>query len=112
MTIFEKIIARQIPAEVLCENEHAIVIRDISPQAPVHLLAIPKKPIVRVAEASGDDALILGECLLLAAKAAKDCDLEQGGYRLVINNGPDAGETVPHLHVHVLGGRGMNWPPG
>jgi len=111
MTIFEKIIAREIPAKIVWENDDAIAFEDVNPQAPVHVLIVPKKIIPRLAEAKGSDQAVLGRLLLGAAEIAKKLDLE-GGYRVVINNGPDAGESVPHLHVHLLGKRALGWPPG
>ena len=110
-TLFEKIIAREIPATIEHEDEHCIVIHDIDPQAPVHCLVIPKKPIPRVAEAELTDQSILGHLLLVASKVAKKLELVEG-FRVVINNGRNGGETVPHLHVHLLGGRALQWPPG
>jgi histidine triad (HIT) family protein len=111
-TLFQKIIDREIPAKIAHEDEHCIAIHDIAPQAPVHVLVIPKKPIARVAAATPDDQAALGHLLLTAAAVAKKLGLEPGGFRLVINNGRDGGETVPHLHVHLLGGRPLGWPPG
>lgn len=110
-TLFEKIIAREIPAKIEHEDAHCIVIHDIDPQAPVHCLIIPKKPIPRIAEAESGDQSTLGHLLLTAAQVAKKLELA-GGFRIVINNGSDGGETVPHLHVHLLGGRPLQWPPG
>ncbi len=110
-TLFEKIIAREIPAAIVFEDDLVLAIRDINPQAPVHVLIFPKKPLPRIAEATPDDHKLLGHILLKAAEVAKKLDLKSG-YRLVINNGADGGETVPHLHVHILGGRHMAWPPG
>ncbi|HEY1718202.1 MAG TPA: histidine triad nucleotide-binding protein [Verrucomicrobiae bacterium] len=110
-TLFEKIIAREIPAEIVFEDDLVLAIRDINPQAPVHVLIFPKKVIPRIGEATGDDAKLLSHLLLKADEVAKKLDLKSG-YRLVINNGADGGETVPHLHVHILGGRHMAWPPG
>ena len=110
-TIFERIIAREIPAKIEYEDELCLVIHDIDPQAPTHCLVIPKKLVPRVGEAGVEDQALLGHLLLTAAKVADSLKLE-GGYRLVINNGPNGGEAVPHLHVHVLGGRPMTWPPG
>jgi histidine triad (HIT) family protein len=110
-TIFQRIIDREIPATIEHENEHCIVIRDIQPKAPVHLLVIPKKPIPRVADAEAADEAVLGHLLLAAQSVAKKLNLAKG-FRLVINNGPDACESVPHLHVHLLAGRQMTWPPG
>jgi histidine triad (HIT) family protein len=111
MTLFEKIIAREIPAQIVYEDELSIAIRDINPQAPVHVLVIPKKPIARVGEAQPEDQALLGHLLLTAAKVAKQEGLENG-FRITINQGADGGETVPHMHVHVLGGRSLSWPPG
>ncbi len=110
-TLFEKIIAREIPAQIEHEDELCIVIHDIQPQAPVHVLVIPKKPIPRVAEAEDDDGATLGHLLLTARDVAKKLNLSNG-FRVVINNGPDGCESVPHLHVHLLGQRQMQWPPG
>jgi histidine triad (HIT) family protein len=111
-TLFEKIVARELPAQIVFEDDLVFAIRDINPQAPVHLLVIPKKPVARIAEAVPDDHKLLGHLLLKAAEVADKEGLKKSGYRLVINNGPDAGEAVPHLHVHILGGRHMKWPPG
>ncbi len=111
MTLFEKIIAREIPAQIVYEDALSIAIRDINPQAPVHVLVIPKKPIARVGEAQPEDQALLGHLLLTAAKVAKQEGLENG-FRITINQGVDGGETVPHMHVHVLGGRSLGWPPG
>ena len=110
-TLFEKIIAREIPAAIVYEDDLVLAIRDINPQAPVHVLIFPKKVIPRIGEAKAGDRELLGQLLLKAAEVAKKLDLKSG-YRLVINNGADGGETVPHLHVHILGGRHMAWPPG
>lgn len=112
MTLFEKIIAREIPAEILHEDGQCIVLRDINPQAPVHLLVIPKNPIPRIAESTQEQCGLLGHLLLIAAQVAESCGLKTNGYRIVINNGRDGGESVPHLHIHVLGGRPLQWPPG
>ena len=111
-TLFEKIIAREIPATIVYEDDRVIAFRDVKPQAPTHVLIIPKKPIPRIAEAKAEDHAVLGHLLLKAAAVAKELGLEKTGYRLIFNNGPDAGEAVPHLHCHILGGRKMNWPPG
>jgi histidine triad (HIT) family protein len=111
-TLFEKIIAREIQAKILYEDDLVLAFHDIKPQAPTHVLIIPKKPIPRLGEASPDDHKVLGHLLLKAAEVAKQLGLAQSGYRLVLNNGPDAGEAVPHLHCHILGGRKMEWPPG
>lgn len=111
-TLFEKIIAREIPATVVYEDELVFALRDINPQAPKHILMIPKKPVPRLAEAGPGDQALLGHLLLKAAEVAGNLGLNDSGYRLVINNGEDGGETVPHLHIHILGGRRMAWPPG
>ena len=111
-TLFEKIIAREIPATILQEDERCLAFRDINAQAPTHFLVVPKRLLPRIASATVDDEALLGHLLVTAARVAKSEGLEQSGYRLVINNGPDGGETVPHLHVHVLGGRSLSWPPG
>ena len=111
-SIFEKVIDREIPAEIIHEDELCICFRDIAPQAPVHLLVVPKKRIVRLAEAEQQDQTKLGHLLLTATAVAKQEGFVEGGFRVVINNGPNGGETVPHLHVHVLAERALTWPPG
>ena len=111
-TIFQKIIDREIPAKLAHEDEHCIAIHDINPQAPVHVLIIPKKLIPRGGEASVADQPVLGHLLLTAAALAKKLGVAESGYRIVINNGRDGGESVPHLHVHLLGQRPLAWPPG
>ena len=110
-TIFRKIIDREIPAKIEHEDEHCIVLHDIQPQAPVHLLVIPKRLIVRVGAAEPADQALLGHLLLVAGTVARKLDLGSG-FRLVINHGPHGGESVPHLHVHLLAGRPLAWPPG
>jgi histidine triad (HIT) family protein len=110
-TLFEKIVAREIPANIVYEDEKVIAFHDIKPQAPVHVLIVPKKPIPRIAEAKAADQAILGYLMLKAGEVAKQLGLKNG-FRLVFNNGPDAGEAVPHLHCHIMGGRKMTWPPG
>jgi histidine triad (HIT) family protein len=111
MTIFEKIIARQIPAKIIWEDDDAIGFHDVNPQAPVHVLIVPKRVLPRLADATENDRALLGKLLLVARDIAKKLDLSSG-YRVVINSGPDAGESVPHLHVHLLGKRALAWPPG
>jgi histidine triad (HIT) family protein len=111
-TLFQKIIDREIPAKLAHEDEHCIAIHDINPQAPVHVLVIPKKPVARVAAATVADQALLGHLLLTAATLAKKLGVSETGYRLVINNGRNGGESVPHLHVHLLGQRQFGWPPG
>ena len=110
-TIFEKIISREIPADILDEADSCIVIKDIQPQAPFHALIIPKKTIPRIAQTETSDTELLGHLLHKAKQIAKKNNLENG-FRIVINNGKDGGESVPHLHIHLLGGRPLNWPPG
>jgi histidine triad (HIT) family protein len=112
MTLFEKIIARQIPAKIVHEDDLCIAIHDINPQAPVHVLVIPKKVIPRVGAATAADQAVLGHLLLIAGNLAKKLGVSESGYRLVINSGADGGETVPHMHVHLLGQRPLAWPPG
>ena len=111
-TLFQKIIDREIPAKLAHEDDLCIAIHDINPQAPVHVLVIPKQLIPRVALASVADQSLLGHLLLTAASLAKKLGIAESGYRLVINNGADGGESVPHMHVHLLGKRPLNWPPG
>src|SRR2546422_8633540 len=111
-TLFEKIIAREIPANIVYEDELVLAFRDIKPQAPAHVLIVPKKPIPRLAEAKPEDHKVLGHLLLKAAEVAGKLGLAQSGFRLVFNNGPDAGEAVPHLHCHILGGGPKSSPPG
>lgn len=111
-TIFSKIIRREIPADIVFEDDHCLAFRDIAPQAPTHILVIPKKTIARVALAGTEDVPLLGHLLATAAAIAKQVGIAESGFRLVINNGPNGGEAVPHLHVHLLGGRALNWPPG
>ncbi len=112
MTIFERIAARQIPASIVYEEADFLAFHDINAQAPVHVLIIPKRCIPRVALASADDAELLGRMLLAGRAIAEKLGVLESGYRLVINTGRDAGESVPHLHIHLLAGRPMSWPPG
>ena len=111
-TLFEKIIARELPAALVYEDDLVVAFRDIRPQAPTHVLIVPRKPIPRLAEAKPEDQRVLGHLLLKAAEVANRLGLTHSGFRLVFNNGPDAGEAVPHLHCHILGGRHLGWPPG
>jgi histidine triad (HIT) family protein len=110
--LFCKIVGREIPSEIVFENDHALAFKDIRPAMPTHALVIPKKHIVGIHDATSEDAAMLGEVMLAARTVAEQLGLGASGYRLVINHGPDAGQSVFHLHVHVLGGRGMAWPPG
>ena len=111
MTLFEKIIARQIPADIVFEDDLCLAFRDISPQAPTHILVVPKKPIPRIGVAQPEDQALLGHLFLTAATIARTKNLADG-FRIVVNNGSHGGETVPHLHIHLLGGRHLVWPPG
>jgi len=111
-TLFQKIADREIPADILYEDDLCLCFRDINPQAPIHLLIVPKKPIMRIAEATPEDQATLGHLLLTAQKVAQQEGFATSGFRTVINNGPDGGEEVPHLHLHILAGRPLTWPPG
>ena len=111
-TLFEKIRDGEIPATIVHRDDLCIAFRDIAPQAPVHVLVVPNKPIPRVALAEQTDGAVLGHLLFIAAQIARSEGISESGYRLIINNGPDGGEAVPHLHVHLLGGRKLDWPPG
>jgi len=111
-SIFSRIIAREIPARIAYEDEGCVAFHDVNPQAPVHFLVVPKREIGRLAETTAADEALLGHLLFVAQSVAKSLGLRESGFRVVINNGRDGGETVPHLHVHVLGGRGLAWPPG
>ena len=112
MTIFEKIVRREIPADIIWEDADVLAFRDVNPQAPVHVLIVPKRVVPRLADATPADEALLGKLLLAARVVAEKLDLVNSGYRVVINSGPDAGESVPHLHLHVLGKRALAWPPG
>jgi histidine triad (HIT) family protein len=110
-TIFSKIIRKEISADIVYEDNFALAFRDVHPQAPVHILVIPKEPIAKLADAESQNHALLGH-LLLTAKRVADQEGLTNGYRVVINNGPDGGQTVYHLHLHILGGRPLGWPPG
>ncbi|KAK7107065.1 uncharacterized HIT-like protein Synpcc7942_1390 [Littorina saxatilis] len=110
-TIFSKILDKSIPADIIYEDSQCIAFRDVTPQAPVHFLVIPRKPIPGISDVTQEDEELLGHLLFVASQVAKDEKLEKG-YRVVINNGPDGSQSVYHLHVHVMGGRQMTWPPG
>lgn len=112
MTIFTKIINKEIPAKIVHEDELCLAFHDIQPQAPVHILLIPKKPIRSMAEVAPSDAATLGHMMVTASKIARDLGLAEKGYRLVANTNDDGGQSVHHLHFHILGGRAMQWPPG
>jgi histidine triad (HIT) family protein len=111
VTLFAKIIKREIPADIVYEDEWCLAFRDIHPQAPTHLLLIPKQPIARLADAQAGDQALLGHLMLAVGKIARQFKIEDA-FRLVINNGADAGQTVFHLHLHILAGRSLHWPPG
>ena len=110
-TIFGKIIRREIPANIVYEDDLCLAFTDVNPQAPTHILVIPKKPIPKLEEAQEDDQNLLGYLLVTVKKVAQQAGLNNG-YRVVINNGNDGGQTVDHLHLHILGGRSLSWPPG
>lgn len=110
-TIFSKIIRREIPADIVYEDDLAIAFKDITPKAPVHILVIPKEPIAQLSHTEAQHHTLMGHLLLTAKRVAEQVGLDNG-YRIVINNGPDGGQSVSHLHLHVLGGRQMQWPPG
>ena len=110
-TLFEKIINKEISADILYEDDLAIIINDINPQAPTHLLIIPKKVIPKLSDATAEDKEVLGHLMLLARKIAEDLGLDET-FRLVVNNGAKAGQSVFHLHLHLLSGRNLSWPPG
>jgi histidine triad (HIT) family protein len=114
MTLFERLIAREFPTEIVHETEDVFAFRDINPQAPIHILIVPKRVIPRVGEAVSTDTELLGKLLLTAGEIATKLGIcsTDAGFRLVINHGHDAGETVPHLHIHLLAGRALGWPPG
>ncbi|MBM3381392.1 MAG: histidine triad nucleotide-binding protein [Betaproteobacteria bacterium] len=112
VTIFERILSGEIPCKKVWEDDHTLAFHDIAPQAPVHVLVIPKRKIVNVAQSDDADVEILGHVLLTARKVAQLLGIDVSGYRLVMNNGNDGGQTVDYLHCHVLGGRPLRWPPG
>lgn len=112
MTIFERIAAGEIPAQIIHETDEFFAFHDANPQAPVHVLIVPKRVIPRIGAAQADDAELLGRMLLAAPVIATQLGVAESGFRLVINHGHDGGESVPHLHIHLLGGRALQWPPG
>ena len=111
-TVFSQIIERKIPAEIIYEDEEVVAFKDINPQAPVHVLIIPRKPIPKLTDADESDTVILGKMVMIARQIAKDFGLEQDGFRLLLNEGKNGGQTIYHLHFHLLGGRRLMWPPG
>jgi histidine triad (HIT) family protein len=110
--VFARILRREIPAQILHEDEHCVAFRDVAPQAPLHFLVIPKRPLARLADATPADATVLGHLLLTAAAVARQQGFADAGFRTVVNNGAGAGQSVFHLHLHVLAGRPLAWPPG
>ncbi|XP_036385738.1 histidine triad nucleotide-binding protein 1 [Megalops cyprinoides] len=110
-TIFGKIIRKEIPAKIFHEDDECVVFHDVAPQAPTHFLVVPKKPISQLSKAEASDAALLGHMMIVAKQCAEKMGLQKG-YRLVLNEGPDGGQSVYHIHIHVLGGRQMGWPPG
>lgn len=112
MTLFERIASGEIPARIVHQDDEVLAFHDINPQAPVHILVVPRRVIPRMGDARDEDAALLGRLLLAARDIARAQGIDRSGYRLVVNHGPDAGESVPHLHVHLLGGRPLAWPPG
>ena len=111
-TIFERIIDREIPSDIVYEDEHIVAFLDVKPMAPTHVLIIPRKPIARLEDLAPEDHAVIGHIFMKAPAIAAQFGLNETGYRLVINNGRDAGQEVPHLHIHLLGGRKLAWPPG
>lgn len=111
-TIFGKIIRREIPADIVYEDDDVLAFRDVSPQAPIHVVIIPKKPLVNLLDAGPGDTLLLGQLMSAAVHVARTLGLDETGFRVVVNVGPDGGQSVDHLHLHLLGGRPLGWPPG
>ena len=111
-TIFDKIISREIPSNIVYENDNYLAFKDINPQAPIHVLIIPKKRISTINDLDQNDAYIVGEMIIIAKNIAKDYSIDQDGYRLVFNCNNYGGQTVYHIHLHLLGGRKLTWPPG
>ncbi len=111
-TIFSKIVRKEIPAKIVHEDDSCLAFHDVAPKAPVHVLVIPKKPIESLVQLTSDDAELLGHMWMVIPKIAKELGLVDSGYRVVVNCGRDGGQSVDHLHFHILGGRTLNWPPG
>lgn len=111
-TLFQKIADKEIPAAIIYEDELCVAFRDIAPAAPVHVLLIPRKPIPSIADATAEDAALLAHLMLKVGDIARAEGLAEGGFRTVLNTGVDGGQTVPHLHIHIIGGRSLQWPPG
>ena len=111
-TIFDKILRKEIPAKIVFEDERAVAFRDVNPAAPVHILIVPRKSLVGISQAQAEDSELLGHLMLVAKKLAESEGIAESGYRLVVNSGPHAGQSVFQYHLHLIGGREMNWPPG
>lgn len=111
-TLFQKIADKEIPAAIVYEDELCVAFRDVAPVAPVHILLVPRKPLKDIGAAGTEDAELLAHLMLRVGEIARAEGLAEGGYRTVMNTGADAGQTVPHLHIHIIGGRSMQWPPG
>jgi histidine triad (HIT) family protein len=111
-TVFSKIVRGEIQADFVHEDEFCVAFRDVAPKAPVHVLVIPKKPIESLEQVEADDAALLGHIWTTIPQVARQLGLIPGGYRVVVNCGPDGGQSVDHLHFHILGGRPLGWPPG
>lgn len=111
-TLFQKIADKEIPAAIVYEDELCVAFRDISPAAPEHVLLVPRKPLPDIAAATAEDAALLAHLMLKVGEIARMLGIVEGGFRTVMNTGADAGQTVPHLHIHIIGGRSMQWPPG
>ena len=111
-TIFSQIINRKKPAEIIFEDDDVVAFKDINPQAPVHVLIVPRKPIPKLTDADESDTAILGKMVMIASQIAKDNSLDEDGFRLLLNQGKNGGQTIYHLHFHLLGGRRLMWPPG
>jgi len=112
MTLFEKIANHEIPAKIVHEDDEVVAFRDINPQAPQHIVIIPRRAIASINDVQTADAELLGKMILVAKKLAAEFDIDESGYRLIFNCGPDAGQSVDHIHLHLLGGRSLDWPPG
>ena len=111
-TIFDKIISREIPADIVYEDDDCLAFRDISPQAPIHVLVIPKRRVLNISEFQDSDEQLAGKLMMAVRNVASQLELDANGYRVVANCGKEGGQSVDHLHFHVLGGRQMEWPPG
>ena len=111
-SIFTRIMNGELESDIVYENDFVIAIRDINPKAPIHILIVPREPLVSVNEFNEDNAAIAGQMLVAAAKIAQQVGLDKSGYRLVINNGREGGQEIQHVHMHLLGGRRLGWPPG